>query len=352
MTIEELKQSGHIIFEAISGSKAYGLATATSDTDIRGVFILPQSQYYGMTYIGQVNDATNDVVYYELRKFMELLLKNNPNMMELLAMPEDCILYKHPIFDRIQQSIFLSKLCKDTYANYAFSQIKKAQGLNKKIRNPMSKERKTILDFCYIHHNKQSVPLSNFLERKGMNPVHCGLSNIPHMKDCYNLFYNEDANYKGIAKPNANAVQLSNIAKEEVVVGLLYFNQDGYTSYCKRYKEYWSWVANRNEARYENNIAHEKNYDSKNMMHTFRLLKMAHEIATENTLHVRRQDREELLQIKGGHYEYDTLLERANSMQAQLEVAFEACQLPEQPNFETINQLLTTIRSEFYYGNP
>lgn len=42
MTIEELQQSGSIIFECISGSKAFGLATETSDTDIRGAFILPK----------------------------------------------------------------------------------------------------------------------------------------------------------------------------------------------------------------------------------------------------------------------------------------------------------------------
>ena len=43
MTLEALKASGHIIFECISGSRAYGLDTPTSDTDIRGVFILPKA---------------------------------------------------------------------------------------------------------------------------------------------------------------------------------------------------------------------------------------------------------------------------------------------------------------------
>lgn len=30
---------------------------------------------------------TDDIVYYELGRFVELLLQNNPNMMELLATP-------------------------------------------------------------------------------------------------------------------------------------------------------------------------------------------------------------------------------------------------------------------------
>ena len=54
MTIEALKQSGSIIFESISGSRAYGLDTVTSDTDIRGVFILPKKQFYSLNYIGQI----------------------------------------------------------------------------------------------------------------------------------------------------------------------------------------------------------------------------------------------------------------------------------------------------------
>ncbi len=45
-----------------------------------------------------------------------------------------------------------------------------------------------------------------------------------------------------------------------------------------------SWVEHRNKARYNTNIEHGKNYDSKNLMHTFRLLDMAEEIARERTL--------------------------------------------------------------------
>lgn len=42
MTIEELKARDLIIYECISGSKAYGLDVPTSDTDIKGVFLLPK----------------------------------------------------------------------------------------------------------------------------------------------------------------------------------------------------------------------------------------------------------------------------------------------------------------------
>ena len=143
MTIQTLKSQNHILFEVISGSKSFGLDTPTSDTDIKGVYYLPKDQFYGLTYIPQISNETNDEVYYELGRFVELLLKNNPNILEILASPNDCVLYKHPLMERLKLEDFLSKLCKDSFAGYAMTQIKKATGLKKKIVNPMEKEKKS-----------------------------------------------------------------------------------------------------------------------------------------------------------------------------------------------------------------
>ena len=70
MTINELKNKNLIVYEAISGSKAYGLDTPESDTDIKGVFILPKNEYYGLEYIEQVNNSSNDIVYYDSKNIM------------------------------------------------------------------------------------------------------------------------------------------------------------------------------------------------------------------------------------------------------------------------------------------
>jgi len=348
MTLEELKASGYIIFECISGSRAYGLETETSDTDIRGVFILPKSQFYSLDYIGQINNETNDIAYYELRKFIELLAKNNPNILELLNIPEACVIYKHPIYDTIKQSVFLSKLCKNSFANYAFTQIKKARGLNKKIVNPVERERKTVEDFCYVRREKQSILLKEFLKEYQLESSNCGLVKIPHMKNCYNIFYSLSISYEGISREQANEVCLSSVPKAEKPIALLYFNVEGYSSYCKKYKEYWAWVNNRNEDRYKNNISHNKNYDSKNMMHTFRLLHMAKEIGETKTINVKRNDRDFLLSIKNADFEYDTLVSKAEAMKVELDIIYEDSNLKEYPNIETINSLLTNIREQFY----
>ena len=120
--------------------------------------------------------------------------------------------------------------------------------------------------------------LTQILADNNLKSTFCGLAKIPNIKDCYHLFYNDNNQYQGISRKNANEVCLSSIEKEDEPIALLYFNLDGYSSYCKRHKEYWSWVSKRNDARYKSTISHDKNYDAKNMMHTFRLLHMAKEI--------------------------------------------------------------------------
>ena len=95
-------------------------------------------------------------------------------------------------------------------------------------------------------------------------------------------------------------------------------------------------------------MKHGKNYDSKNMMHTFRLLDMAKEILTEGKIKVRRENREELLKIRKGEWEYDDLIDLANAKMKAVEEAYENSSLPEEPNLTTVEQLLIEIREELY----
>jgi predicted nucleotidyltransferase len=352
MRIDDLKKQNLIILECISGSRAYGLDTKDSDTDIKGVFVLPKEQFYGLNYIPQISNPSNDIVYYELGRFMQLLSLNNPNILELLNTPESAVIYKHPILNQLSSELILSKLCQNTFGKFALSQIKKAKGLNKKIVNQMSKERKTILEFCYVNSQKGAVPLLAFLENNNWNQQNCGLLNIDHMKDIYGLYYDESLNYKGvIQKPNSTEICLSSIPKGANQLALMYFNKDGYSSYCKRYKEYWQWVDKRNDVRYESTKSHGKNYDAKNMMHTFRLLDMAIEIAQEKKVNVQRPNRDFLLSIKNGEFEYDELLELAEQKRQQMELAFKQSDLQETPNLESINRLLIKIRDKFYLNH-
>ncbi len=351
MTISDLKSQQLIIYECITGSRAYGTHLPHSDTDIKGIFIQPKADFYGMTRIEQVNDATNDTVYYELGRFVELLYKNNPNLLEMLNVPTDCLKLSHSVMQHLRPELFLSKRCKDTFAGYAFTQIRKARGLNKKIVNPIAKERKNILAFCYVVAGQGAMPVTKWLEQRHWRQENCGLVNIPHMKDMLGLFYDETGTvgFKGIMqKESSNAISLSSIPKEMGPVTYLHFNQDGYKKYCKDYREYWDWVEKRNEHRYENTISHGKNYDSKNMMHTFRLLDMAAEIAEQQKIIVRRPNREFLLRIRNGEFEYDDLVKMAEEKATRIAELYEKSNLPDEPDKSKIEALLVQMRQELY----
>ena len=351
MTITDLKKQGLILFECISGSKAYGLDLPHSDTDIKGVFIIPEDHLFGSRYVEQVANETNDEVYYELGRFIELLKKNNPNLLEMLGTPLDKILYRDPLLERIQPALFLTRKCKDTFGGFAFTQIRKARGLNKKIVNPVDREKKNILSFCYVLHGQGSIPLKKWLELEEVAQEQCGLVNIPHMKDIYGLYTDRDGSmaYKGIMrKESATSPLLSSIPKGERPAGHLYFNKDGYTKYCKDYRDYWAWVEHRNEERYTQTIAHGKNYDAKNMMHTFRLLDMAKEILETGQIIVRRPNRDHLLSIRKGEWEYDELIAAAEKKMAEVEQAHAHSNLPDELDEGQIESLLVSIRRACY----
>lgn len=321
MTIQELKDRGLIIYECISGSRAFGLATTNADTDIKGVFVLPKNDFYWLNYIPQVSNESNDIVYYELGRFIELLMKSNPNILELFFTPDDCVLKTHEIISELRSLPVLTKQCQYTFGEYAVTQIRKAKGLNKKTLNPMDKERKTVLDFCHVLQGSGAIDLITFLSQNNLKQEECGLSKVPPMNDVYSLF--TGVNYRGIIKSShSNELALSSVSKKEKPLAYLFFNQMGYSRYFKEYKEYWDWVKYRNSDRYQNTLSHGKSYDSKNMMHVFRLLNTCLEIATDKHLNVRRYDREDLLKIKSGAYNYIDLIERAETINQQIKEAY------------------------------
>jgi len=349
LTIHEIKQRGLLLFECISGSQAYGTQVEGSDVDYKGVYIAPPEQFFGLQMVDQVNEDNNDKAYYELGKYLSLLSKSNPNMLEMLNVPEDCLLYKNPLMDIIQPQLFITKACKDSFAGYAKTQIRKARGLKKKILNPVEPTRKTVLDFCYVIQQHHSIPLPDWLEKEGLNQSDCGLVNINHARDLYALYHSKEGLYSGIVTGSqANDVTFSSVAKNAALLGYLTFNKDGYKAHCKDHKEYWNWVKKRNELRYENTVAHGKRYDSKNMMHTFRLLHMAEEIGRDAVINVRRKDRDFLLQIREGAFEFEELLQMADQKTAAVESAFRHSDLPDVVDTSMVNAVLQRIRTAFY----
>jgi predicted nucleotidyltransferase len=356
-TIKELRDKNLIIFETVAGSHAYGTATPESDRDIRGVFVQPLNDVLKYGFVEQVADETNDVVFYELGRFMHLVAGNNPNILELLAMPEDCVIFCDPKFKELMDArqSFLTKKVKYTFAGYAIEQIRKARGYNKKM-NWEEKEmtRKTVLDFCYVLQNDGSVPVKDWIDRYNAyegtfkSYKDYALSAIDHAHDVYSMFYLPNTGI--VSDPEkANEIQLTSIPKGTILEAYLTFNKDGYSSHCSKYKEYQTWLKERNVNRFKMNKAHGKNYDSKNMMHTYRLLSMAHELA-KGELRVRRteEERAKLMKIRLGEYEYEDLLKEAEAMITGLDAAFEASTLPDKVYMPYVEEILFNMRTHYY----
>ncbi len=391
ITHEYLVENGLILFETIIGSQAYGTQTPASDIDKKFVYILPEDSILGTGYVEQIN-VNKDYTGWEIRRFLELMGTNNPTVLELLNSPEDCIISKHPLFDLIleRKEEFITKICKDSFGGYARQQIKKAKGLNKKQNWEKDKmTRKDLLDFCYVIDGEKSIPWRKWNNGK-YDEKFIGAVNIPNARDTYALFYDNvgeklhsdkypekyrkiakeilklagkpmGLGYKGLVNTGqededgkinygiSNQLRLSSIPKGEKVICNLIYNKDGYSEHCKDYKEYQEWLENRNEARYVETQEHGQRIDGKNMMHCMRLIKMSQEIGEGKGIIVRRPDAQELLKIRRGEVDLDSLITLADEEIAKMDEIFDNSSLPSHVNKEIVNELLLKIRQDFYF---
>lgn len=396
---ETIRQEGRLLYEYIRGSHLYGLNNADSDVDTGGVFMcslrslltaVPSPIGIGSTkYEPQVSDERHDNTWFEIGEYIRLALKNNPTVLEAMFVPDKFILGKvDPIMQLVRNNRerFLSKECLATLFGYAKSQIYKARGLNKKIVNPVTK-RLSPYDFIYTFKGQGSTRLREWLNNRGLHSRYCGLVNIPNMHDIYGVYYDfghhrmdhpecvlddgfikliaeclglsteeakaylfsaEPTGYRGIVAEDgsSNEPRLSSVAdKEAKPICYISYNMSGYVSHCKLYREYQDWVAHRNEKRYLSNL--DKNYDSKNMMHCFRLLHMAREIAAGQGLILERTaDREFLLGIRNHQFEYDELIALADKEKEEIQVLIEGSPLPDRVDYEWAADLMCQIRQE------
>ena len=391
--IDNIKEKGLLAYEYVRGSSLYdtALPDGKSDIDLGGIYLAPKEVLFGLSenYQSQISDEKNDITYYELGKWVELLMRANPNALESLYIPKDKVIGDiHPAIQLFidNREMFLTKECFKSLVGYAYTQIQKATGLNKKINWDVI-ERKDVLDFCYTFKGQGSQTIGEFLETYGLKQMYCGLVNVPNMKDVYAVYYDFAAHiffekpdidtqhkilrsdglikdfetcvkiesriwnkdffgYSGIVHPEgtSNQVRLSSIPKYEKPICFMSYNQNGYESHCKRYKEYIEWVEKRNPVRYESNL--KKNYDSKNIYHTVRLLHMGKELAEGKGFNiVRTWDKQMLLDIRNHKYEYDEIMKYVEDTYNSFKDKIKDSNLPDTVDKQKVNELLIQARN-------
>jgi hypothetical protein len=122
-----------IIYRCIVGSRAYGLDTDESDTDLRGIYLAPaELQWSIFGAPEQFEDNAAQTCYWELQKFLIRALKANPNILECLYSP--MVEKVTPLGEQLlgMRECFLSQMIFQTFNGYAMSQFKK---IDQDIRN-------------------------------------------------------------------------------------------------------------------------------------------------------------------------------------------------------------------------
>lgn len=136
------------MFEGITGSYAYGMSDDLSDMDIIGICIPPkdlifphlageipgfgtQKQRFDIYLQHRIEilseNRTYDFSIYSIVKFFDLAMRNNPNILEMLYIPNNCVLHYTAIYSHLRhnRSLFLHKGAYHKHIGYCFSQLNK-----------------------------------------------------------------------------------------------------------------------------------------------------------------------------------------------------------------------------------
>lgn len=344
-----LPKNSKLIFKGIVGSHSYGLDTETSDVDYKGVYIQSNEDFLSDRYVEFVQ-ISPDECYFELRKFLQLVSVANPNALEMLYLPENCIVSIEPefMFLMIKRDCFLTKRCSKTFSGYANTQLRKSKGLTKKLNwEKLRTERKNVLDFCKVLgrsvgrvHN-----LKQWLKDLEIDQLNIGLTSIEGFRDTYKLYIGD---YRGIIKDDfTNEPRVSIVPKElsDSWIGTLYWNREDYSVHCKDYKEYQKWIQERDTNRYVTNKKHGQTLDGKNILHTVRLIMTAEYIAKNGTLDIdMSENRDFLLRIKKGDVNLQQVTDEWSDRAEKIDELFLKSNLPDELPENYINELELKIR--------
>lgn len=152
-----------VVYEAIMGSVAYGVSSDTSDMDIYGICVPPKDIVFPHT-AGHIHnfgrqrqefeqfqqdhvatgDKSYDISIYNIVKFFNLLMDNNPNIIDSIFVPFNCIVHSTQVGNMIRENrrLFLHKGAWHKFKGYAYSQLNKIK--NK--QNATSDRRKELIE--------------------------------------------------------------------------------------------------------------------------------------------------------------------------------------------------------------
>lgn len=291
----------NLIFLGYRGSIAHGMYTPSSnpdsidDKDIMGVYIAPIEHYigFGSSDVKEKFIGEWDSVCYELKKFVQLLLKSNPNVMSLLWLPKHHIIFNSPLAERLveNRNLFITKAAYHSFTGYAYGQLKRMTHFNNDARKEMiTLEDK--LSSCHIDFDLLNATQQQLDSNKGLKEA------IERYRFLKNKYYG--GGYMG-----------------------------------KKRKE----------------LVTKFGFDCKNGSHLIRLLKMGIEFLTDGELHVERNDKEQLLAIKYGEWSLEKVTTEADRLFKLAEEAYIRSTLSAEPNRKAAELLCMELIADYHGWN-
>lgn len=300
----------NLIYETVHGSRAYGLAREGSDEDLKGVIVGPRAWYFGYRGGPEQVELSPDHVHFELRKLLRLAANANPTVLELFfTHPED---HRHitPAGERLlaAREGFLTKRVGQSFGGYAMGQLRRIETHRRWLMHPPA---------APPVRAEFGLPDRTLVPRDQLGAAEALL----------------DAAEDGEAVLDVGANFLEVLAREK-----------RYRSARMEWQQFQQWKTHRNPKR--SALEAEHGFDTKHAMHLVRLQRMGAEILETGEVRVRRDDREELLGVRDGAWDYERLLMESEKNAARIREATKNSALPEAADEDAIEALGVSLIEE------
>jgi hypothetical protein len=364
----------NVVYLTLHGSRAYGLATETSDVDVKGICIPPsnvennlfnkfeQAENYSevekkFSHLRNPKNPKLESTVYSLKKFFILASNVNPNIMELLWTDKT----DHYVFDESMvklfenRDLFLSSKAKFTFSGYAFAQAAKIERHRKWIVEG-TLEQPVRADFGLPEISPRGFDeVNKYIKQKIED---WNLSKLPMDEMDRNTL--KESVWELIEEVSGASVTWDNwpevywlSAQNKLVhdlglgeqVAKLIQSEYAYKRALDKYQSWVNWKKNRNVERAK--LEEKSGYDTKHASHLVRLMRMGLEILVDGKVVVKRPDRDEILSIKNGGWSYDKVMEYAHDMQSKLDDAYKITKLPKNVDYIKINDLYNDILANY-----
>jgi hypothetical protein len=357
------------IFSTVVGSRAYGINRPDSDYDQAGVMIPGPEYFFGLDRFEQFQGFPGvDKTIYDIRKALRLISDCNPNMVDLLFIPERCITKITPYWETIleHRELFISKKARWTYAGYAHAQFERIMTHRKFLLNPLTEE-PTREGFGLPAVSRFPTAqlkaivyatLGDFLvEEEKENFLH-ELDDVysNYIVPLFTRFIREDRRVLALEylqvgiKSQANTLRalgpsyIKDEFLDEATRELHYYNAR------QEWDRFVEWQKHRNKARAE--LETKFGFDCKHAAHLIRLSRMCKEILETGKVNVDRTgiDAEELVAIRNGAWSFDQVREYAEKIDDEADELYKTSKLQKSPDINRIKSLCVQIVEEYLKG--